>query len=293
MKDFLILVAHGTRDPEGVNEFRAFAGKVGESLHHWTVTPSFLELAEPSVLDAIERAVSLGASRVLVMPLLLAPAGHMKNDVASAVQVARQTYPAVEFYYGAPLGVDARILSLLDTRLREAASQLAPDAKERTAGLLVGRGSSDPDGNSDVYKMARLLWEGRLFSWVEVCFAGVTTPSVAEGVARCVALGADHIIVLPYFLFTGLLLKRIREQAESQRERFQRLEVLHARHLGGGAEVLDLLLQRIQEALEGKVMMNCDLCKYRRKISGFEHEHGAPQVSDHYHGLRTRQVHSS
>ena len=70
--------------------------------------------------------------------------------------------------------------------------------------LLVGRGSTDPDANAEVAKVARLLWEGRGYAGVETAFI-----SLARAVGRprpwsaAAALGARRIVVLPYFLFSG------------------------------------------------------------------------------------------
>ena len=43
-----------------------------------------------------------------------------------------------------------------------------------TAILLIGRGGSDADANSDFYKITRLLWEKLNVKWVESAFMGVT-----------------------------------------------------------------------------------------------------------------------
>ena len=86
--------------------------------------------------------------------------------------------------------------------------------------LLVGRGSTDPDANAEVHKAARLLWEGRGYAGVETAFVSLAAPDVPSGLDRCVKLGARRIVVLPYFLFTGILPDRVRQQT---------------RGLGGGA----------------------------------------------------------
>ena len=78
-----------------------------------------------------------------------------------------------------------------------------------TAILLIGRGGSDADANSDFYKITRLLWEKLNVKWVESAFMGVTTPLVDEGIERCMKLGAKKIVMLPYFLFTGILMERM------------------------------------------------------------------------------------
>lgn len=292
MNETIVLVAHGSRDPEAAEEFLRFAADVQAHLNGTRVEPAFLELTGSSILDAIDRAVADGVARVVVLPLLLVPAGHQKNDVPAAVNAARAKYPHVEFRYGAHLGVDARLLEVMDERIREVEAAAAPCERADTAVLLVGRGSSDPDGNSDVYKVARLLWEGRGFRTVEVCFVGITFPRVKEGMARCALLGVRRIIVLPYFFFTGVLIKRIRAEAVAQRVAFPHIEILNAGYLGIHPKVREVLLQRLEEAVHGRVVMSCDLCKYRHRMAGFEEQVGMPQFTDHDHGLRTGYDHA-
>ena len=97
----------------------------------------------------------------------------------------------------------------------ERISAVVPEEeKEETAVLIVGRGSSDPDANSDLSKIARLFYEGRPYPLVESAYVGMTPPDVADGLDRCRKLGAKRIVVFSYFLFTGVLEERIREQSK-------------------------------------------------------------------------------
>ena len=98
---------------------------------------------------------------------------------------------------------------------------------------MVGRGSSDPDANSELFKLARLLWESRRYPWAEVCFIGVTAPSLPEGLARCRALGARRVLVVPYFLFTGVLIPRIHRLVDEFVAAHPGLEARVADYLNG------------------------------------------------------------
>jgi sirohydrochlorin cobaltochelatase len=75
--------------------------------------------------------------------------------------------------------------------------------------VVVGRGASDPDANSNVSKVTRILWEGFGFGWAETAYSGVTFPLVDPGLEHAARLGYKRIIVFPYFLFTGILVQRI------------------------------------------------------------------------------------
>src|SRR3546814_10702815 len=61
--------------------------------------------------------------------------------------------------------------------------------------MVVGRGASDPDANSNVAKVTRLLWEGMGFGWSETCYSGVTFPLVEPGLEHAARLGFRRIVV--------------------------------------------------------------------------------------------------
>jgi len=142
--------------------------------------------------------------------------------------------------FAGPLGSDERLLQAVEARL----APLAPDGD--TAVLLVGRGSLYSEANADLFKTARMLWDRNGFGWVEAAFVSVAPPGVAEGIERCLRLGAKRVVVAPYFLNTGVLVKRIAQQARATLP-----GVLLAEHLGLQALVMDVLVERVSQARAG------------------------------------------
>lgn len=284
--DALILIGHGSVDTDGIAEYHQFARMLAARLGI-PVHACFLEFADPPIAEGLRAAIAAGARCIVALPLFLGPAGHQKNDVPTIINWARAQWPDVQLHYGTPLGAHALIVAVLAQRAAEAiAGSPAPIPADVTALLVVGRGSRDPDSNSDVAKIARLLYEGRRYGWVETAFYSLTQLDVQAGIERCVRLGARRVVVLPYLLFTGRICKRIGEQARALQAQHPNVEILVAGHLGCHAHIADVVQQRYQETLEGTAAMTCDLCKYRHRFEGFEDEHGLPQMSDHHHGLR-------
>lgn len=148
--------------------------------------------------------------------------------------------------------------------------------------LLVGRGSTDPDANAEVFKAARLLWEGRGYAGVETAFVSLAAPDVPAGLERCARLGARRVVVLPYFLFTGILPDRVRRQTEEWAAAHPETEVRSADVIGPEPELLDLVWERYEEAVRGDLRMNCDTCVYRIALPGFEDKVGLAQ-QPHFH----------
>lgn len=291
MTHALLIVGHGTRDRGGQQESAELLELVRARRPDLRVELGYLELCPPPIGDVVESLVADGVDEVTVVPLVLLGAGHAKGDVPAAIVRERLRHPGVSFRYGRPLGIRPELLETTDERLRTA---VPAEQHEDTAVVLVGRGSSDPDANGDLAKVARLLWEGRSWPLVEPAFTSLAEPSVPAALERCHRLGATRIAVVPYYLFTGVLERRIREQTRAWAKAHPDVEVTDAGHLGPDPRVADLLLERADEAEAGEAIANCDTCQYRVALPGFEervaepqtlHEHpDDPGTHEHGHG---------
>jgi sirohydrochlorin cobaltochelatase len=223
---------------------------------------------------------------------MLFAAGHAKNDIPSVLNTyAAQTGLRID--YGKDLGIDPRMLLAAADRVQQAIDS-APSRIPRHETLLVvvGRGASDPDANSNVFKVTRLLWEGFGFGWAETAYSGVTFPLVEPALEHAAKLGYARIVVFPYFLFTGILVQRIYDAADAVAARHPEIQFVKAPYLNDHPEVLATFEERIQQILVGETAMNCQMCKYRTQVLGFEAEVGAPQESHHHHveGIGTGNV---
>jgi cobalt/nickel transport system ATP-binding protein len=269
----LLVVGHGTRDADGLAEFHALAEHVREVAGDLPLGFGFIELAEPLVDEALDALVAAGPPAVVSVPLVLLAAGHLKNDGPATLARARARHPGVAFRMGRDLGIDPTVLAIAEDRIREA---IGDDDPAGTAVVLVGRGSSDPDATSDLFKLARLLADGRGLGMVEPAFVQVARPTVAEALERCRLLGARRIVVAPLLLFTGVLVPRIYRQAGEWAQEHPDVTVRGAGHLGPDRRLARVVMERYREALTGDVRMNCDLCAYRVRMPGYEDKLGMP-----------------
>ena len=284
----LLVAGHGSQDAAGAVELLALADRVRALDPVLALACGFIELSPPPLSVACADLVAKGASEIVVVPVMLLAAGHVKDDVPALVARLRLQFPGVRFRYARELGIHPDLLAVVGERL-EAAVPAAERAA--TAVLLCGRGSSDPDANADLHKVARLLWEGRPWPLVETCYVGITDPRLPAGLERCRRLGARRIVTVPYFLFTGRLVDRIRAQCAAFAAGHPELDVRVAGYLGPDERVARLVLARYAEALDGDPRMNCDLCVHRVALPGFEAKVGAPATphhhpGDHVHGGR-------
>ena len=282
MSDALVIAAHGSRDEAGVEEFWALAEGWRALRPDRLQAEGFLEFASPTIGQAIDDVVAQGASRVVVVPAMLMAAGHVKNDVPSEVHEARGRHPGVTLAMARPLDIHPALLELCVVRYREALEGRAEIEPGRTLLLLVGRGTSDPDANANIARVSRFLWEATGAAWASIGFTGVTGPSVDEALTVSRRLGYDRIVVQPYFLFDGILLKRMREAVARHAEADPGVDIVAVPHLRHHPLLLRAFEDRAHEALHGSPNMNCELCKYRVRLVGRESDLGQPQAGHHY-----------
>jgi sirohydrochlorin cobaltochelatase len=275
----LLVVGHGSRDPRGAKEFHELLSLLRRNDPSLSIEGGFIELSRPPISECVERLVESGAREISAVPLMLLAAGHAKDDIPATLAREKIRHPEVGFHYGRSLGVRPELLELMDNRI----SAVVPEEERaETAVLVVGRGSSDPDANSDLAKIARLFYEGRPYPLVETAFVSLAPPNVPEALERCERLGARRVVVFSYFLFTGVLEERIRGQSEEFAAGHPGVVVRYAGYFGPDARVADLVFERYRESYSGDIRMNCDVCVHRVTLPGFEEKVGAP-ATPHYH----------
>lgn len=249
----LLLMAHGSRDVEARDEYRRIHAALAERIAPTPVIFSVLEFPDDdgllSIQDGWRQCLRLGARRVVGLPFFLFPAGHVRQDLPGELRAARANVGWAELDLLPPLGAADELLDAVEARVREAAG---PDAGPDTAVILVGAGTSDPDANGDLCKAARLLWErcNDRYALVETAWVSLTRPTVGEAVERCIRLGAERIAVVPYFLNTGVLLKRIDERLAELPGSGPSIQIARGAHLGLHPRLLDLLERRARAGLD-------------------------------------------
>ncbi len=279
MKDTILLVGHGSRDAHGNQEIEQFAQNWRQQHPDWRIDVCFIEFADVLLDEGFDRAAH-GSRRVIVIPLILNAAGHVKMELPAHLQKARQRHPQVEFILARHLGANETLLKLLKQSLSQVmASLYMPDPK--TTGVIVlGRGSSDRVANGELAKLARWLWEETDHELVDIAFTGITYPRLEQAVQRQVRLGMTQIAVLPYYLYTGTLMNRIHQQIDSLRQQYPTLRIGLGQYLGFADEIYAMLDEKVQLTDNtDPQMLECDGCQYRQ----FAEEHGAGHHHEHDH----------
>lgn len=294
----ILFVGHGSRDVEAVDEFYQLAAHFRQRFPERLVETGFLEFVRPIIAEGVAKLVARGATHIQAIPGMLMAGGHAKNDIPSELNALQQEY-GVTIEYGAELGVNARMLQAAQARIEEAEvtmqQRIAGEySRKDTLLVVVGRGASDADANSNICKITRFLEEGMGFGWATTAYSGVTTPLLPDCLARAHGLGFKQVIVFPYFLFTGRLVKKIYAWADAYAAAHPQVTVVNAPYLNDHPRVIDTFAEKLAEIAAGSANMNCQLCQYRVQIVGAEHKVGQVQQGHHHHvqGIGTDADHT-
>ncbi len=280
----VMVCGHGSRNKLAVAQFAKVAEALRKQMPHYPVEYGYLEFANPIIKDSLDKLREQGVTRVLAVPGMLFAAGHAKNDIPSVLNTYAAAHEGFSIDYGADLGIDPKMMQAAADRIQQALDEAEGDVPmEETMLMVVGRGASDPDANSNVSKITRLLWEGFGFGWAETCYSGVTFPLVEPGLTQAAKLGYKRIVVFPYFLFTGVLVNRIYQHTDVVAEAHPEIEFIKASFLNDHPKVIETFKERVEQILTGDNNMNCGLCKYRAQVLGFEDQVGLAQESHHHH----------
>ena len=282
----VMICGHGSRSKSAVTEFAVLAQKLAPLFPDWPVEYGYLEFATPVINTGLDKLRAQGVTHVLAVPGMLFAAGHAKNDIPSVLNTYAATH-GITIQYGRELAVDLQMLQAAGDRITKAMQDA--DASDgvvpyaQTCLVVIGRGASDPDANSNIAKIARMLWEGMGFGWAEVGYSGVTFPLVQPCLEHVAKLGYQRILVFPYFLFSGILIDRIYGFTDEVAAAYSDIAFVKAGYLNDHPKVIATFADRVREILDGNNNMNCALCKYRAQVLGFEAEVGLAQESHHHH----------
>jgi sirohydrochlorin cobaltochelatase len=281
MKKGILLCGHGSRKAAAVDSFKVLVEILKDRYKSgFEVDYGFLEFNHPLFDAAVERMYMKGVRTIYALPVILFAGAHAKNDIPYELNTIQTYYDDLSIKMGSPIGVNPYLLDLSKKRIEETEATLTPLERRETCLVVVGRGTTDPDANSDVHKLMSMLWEGMGFGFATTAYSGTAYPSVWESLQMVERLGFKRTIVIPFFFFTGILLDRIYATVEEQNSTSSR-EYVYTAPFGTDELMLKAFDERLEQAINGVGNMNCQLCKYRKQIIGFEQEQGQEQVGHH------------
>jgi len=111
----LVLIAHGSRrqasNQEVINLAHGLRQQAGK--RYQMVEAGFLELANPSIPEAIESCIESGATDVNVVPYFLAAGRHVVEDIPGIVQSVAERHPDVGIRIAEHIGISELMIQLI------------------------------------------------------------------------------------------------------------------------------------------------------------------------------------
>ena len=120
MKPALVLVDHGSRRQEANAVLEEIAAWVRDADPGRTVQTAHMELAPPTLSDAVAACALAGAREVIVIPYFLGPGRHTSEDIPRLCAVAAADHPELHVRMAPALGPHPLLAELALLRADEA-----------------------------------------------------------------------------------------------------------------------------------------------------------------------------
>ncbi|MCG8858859.1 sirohydrochlorin chelatase [Tenacibaculum finnmarkense] len=280
MKKGILLCGHGSRTKTGTDAFKQLVEALQARYTDYEVDYGFLEFNHPVYEASIERMYQKGIREIYALPIILFAGSHAKNDIPYEMNTIQSYYSDLTIKMGKHLGVNSFLLELAQKRILEEESKHPVIDRKDVCLMVVGRGTTDTDANSDVHKLACMLGEGMGFGFTTIAYSGTAYPTVTKSLELTSKMEFKRTIAIPFFFFTGILLERIYTEIRTFNENSPN-EYIYTDAFGSDELILKAFDERLEETINGTANMNCQLCKYRKQIVGLEDEVGKEQVGHH------------
>lgn len=252
MRCRVLICGHGSRDPEAIAEFEEAVTRMKSLLPDSAVDHAYLEFARPVIREALEKLAARGTQPILALPAMLFAARHVKRDLPAKLEEFAADHPDIPIRLVRELSLEPKLLEAAAARVAEGERRSRDDVpRAQTLLLVVGRGTSDPEVNAKIGELARMLRDDLGFGGADIAYSGSAEPLPEPALRRAARLGFRRIVVFPYFLFTGVLVKRIYAVCDRIAADHPEIEVIKAPYLRDHPLVLECFLDRLAELADG------------------------------------------
>jgi sirohydrochlorin cobaltochelatase len=250
MKRAVMICGHGSRDSDAVAELARTAAGLKARLPEREVELGYLEFARPTIREGLAALAARGAQHILVLPVMLLAARHVTDDLPSEISRFAAEFPQIEMRFGRELSIEPKILTAAAARIEEGERCGAREIPRRESLLLlIGRGTHYSEANAKLAMLARRLGTNMGFGRAEIGYGGTAEPLSEPALRHAATLGFNRIVVFPFFLFTGVLVKRVYAACDRVAADYPDIEIIKAPYLGDHELVLDCLADRVAEMM--------------------------------------------
>ena len=109
LKSALVLFAHGSRDPNWAEPFKAIQALIRTQAPGLRSELAFLELMQPDINDCVTKLAAEGYEKITILPLFLAAGRHLRKDLPTLVEKIQASHPGLTITILPPVGEIAEI----------------------------------------------------------------------------------------------------------------------------------------------------------------------------------------
>lgn len=253
----VMICGHGGREADTVLEFNALVADVALRLPQFKVESGFLEFAKPDIRGGLEKLRRAGCASILAIPGTLFSGAHARRDIPAILQNHAAQFPEIPLRYGRAFDEDERLIRAACARVNDALEAAPGGAEpEKTALLVAGRGASEPGALAKLQAISRHIRVRFNFSCAGTAYAGIALPRVPDALERIAGLGYKRVVVLPYFLFTGMLVKRIYDETDLAAARHRGVQFVKCAYLNNHPLVTESFVEQIIETSRSGTLIN-------------------------------------
>jgi precorrin-8X/cobalt-precorrin-8 methylmutase len=249
----ICLIGHGSRDPEGVQDFLTLSQKLRERKFCRIVESGFLEFENPDITEALSSCQRNGVKNIIILPSILFSGKHTQRDVPHTADAVFRNHPKINLIFAESLATQPKVIEASQKRIEEEEKN-SPKSFSRSETLLmtIGHGSRDARFNSEVEKTLFQLGDNMGFGKTLTGFAGSSQNHIEEMREKFKSQRFRRVILLPFFLFSGFWVKRVHALADSLQSKYPNTEILKTSCLRHHALIIDALIQRVRESVSNK-----------------------------------------
>lgn len=118
----VVVVDHGSRREASNRMLEEFVNLYRQTSGRQIVEGAHMEIAEPSIADAVRKCASAGATTIVVAPYFLSRGRHIQEDIPALVAAAQEQHPGVKCIVADPIGLDPLMAQLIEMRVQTAST---------------------------------------------------------------------------------------------------------------------------------------------------------------------------
>ena len=109
----LILLAHGSKNPEWAEPFRKLTAGLRQDLGEEAVHLCFLENSQPMLMEVAPEIMRTGVRKARMLPLFMAKGAHFFEDIPNQIAEMKTAFPAIEVELLEPIGLRAEFFDMM------------------------------------------------------------------------------------------------------------------------------------------------------------------------------------